>query len=167
MSYAADGSMSGKRCFGRGFERAMGGAGDAPPAWASADWGPGKWGRGDRLFRRWYELAGMIVGFIVFWPIGLGLLFYFIWRKKEGRGMDGNFGWNKERAFEMFRGSSGNAAFDDYRNEMIRRLVEERRKLEEEQMAFRAFVERLRRAKDQEEFDRFMAERNGAAGNPA
>ncbi len=162
MSYAADGSMGGKRCFGRGYDRASGGTDGAP-----SSWGPPNWRRGERLFRHWYELAAMIVGFVVFWPIGLGLLFYFIWRKKEGRGMSGDFGWNKERAFEMFRGTSGNAAFDDYRAEMIRRLVEERRKLEEEQMAFRAFVERLRRAKDQEEFDRFMAERNGGAGTAA
>ena len=62
----------------------------------------------------------------------------------------------------MFHGS-GNAAFDDYRAAVLKRLEEERRKLDEEQMAFRAFVERLRRAKDQEEFDRFMADRNGSA----
>jgi hypothetical protein len=41
----------------------------------------------------------------------------------------------------------------------LRRLDEERRMLEEEQKAFREFVEKLRRAKDQDEFDRFMAER--------
>jgi hypothetical protein len=39
-------------------------------------------------------------------------------------------------------------------------LEAERRKLEEEQKAFADHLAKLRRAKDQEEFDRFMAERN-------
>ena len=46
----------------------------------------------------------------------------------------------------------GNAAFDDYRAETLRRL-------EEEQKEFVAYLERLRRARDKAEFDQFMAER--------
>ena len=48
--------------------------------------------------------------------------------------------------------TSGNRAFDDYREETLRRL-------EEEQREFREFLERLRMAKDKSEFDQFMAER--------
>ena len=55
--------------------------------------------------------------------------------------------------------SSGNAAFDDYKRTQLARLEEERRKLDEEQKAFREHLARLRKAKDQDEFDRFMAER--------
>ena len=44
---------------------------------------------------------------------------------------------------------SGNAAFDDYKRETLKRLDEERRKLEEEQKSFREFVDHVRRAKDQ------------------
>ncbi|PKQ02859.1 MAG: hypothetical protein CVT72_16255, partial [Alphaproteobacteria bacterium HGW-Alphaproteobacteria-11] len=57
--------------------------------------------------------------------------------------------------------SSGNTAFDSYRDEALKRL-------EEEQKAFGEFMERLRRAKDQTEFDQFMSERrtgDGAAAN--
>jgi Protein of unknown function (DUF2852) len=50
------------------------------------------------------------------------------------------------------RASSGNRAFDEYRAETLRRL-------EEEQRDFRAFLDRLRHAKDKAEFDQFMAER--------
>ena len=97
----------------------------------------------------------------------LAVLAYYFWRKKMGCNESGR-GWRpgkafRDHAFNMFNGGSGNAAFDDYRDAVMRRLDEERRKLDEEQMAFRAFVERVRRAKDQEEFDRFMAERNGSA----
>ena len=48
--------------------------------------------------------------------------------------------------------SSGNRAFDDYRTETLRRL-------EDEQREFKEFLERLRFAKDREEFDQFMSER--------
>jgi hypothetical protein len=49
--------------------------------------------------------------------------------------------------------SSGNRAFDDYRQETMRRL-------EDEQREFKEFLERLRFAKDRAEFDQFMAERH-------
>ena len=45
----------------------------------------------------------------------------------------------------------GNRAFDEYRMETLRRL-------EEEQVEFRNFLDRLRHAKDKEEFDQFMAQ---------
>jgi len=54
---------------------------------------------------------------------------------------------------------TGNQVFDDYRAETLRRLEEERREFVE-------FLERLRRAKDQTEFDAFMAERNRRQSGP-
>ncbi len=51
-------------------------------------------------------------------------------------------------------------AFDEYRQRELRRLEEERRRLDEERREFETYVQNLRRAKDQEEFDRFMADRN-------
>ena len=54
---------------------------------------------------------------------------------------------------------SGNRAFDEYREEALRRL-------EEEANEFRSFLERLRVAKDRAEFDEFMRERrNRQAGS--
>ena len=52
--------------------------------------------------------------------------------------------------------SSGNRAFDEYRMETLRRL-------EEEQTEFRDFLDRLRHAKDKEEFDQFMAQHRTAS----
>lgn len=48
--------------------------------------------------------------------------------------------------------TSGNSAFDAYKADTLRRL-------EEEQHAFEAFLQRLRDAKDKSEFDQFMDER--------
>ena len=55
-----------------------------------------------------------------------------------------------ERRITSFGPStSGNRAFDEYRMETLRRL-------EDEQKEFREFLDRLRHAKDKEEFDLFM-----------
>jgi len=51
-------------------------------------------------------------------------------------------------------GGSGNAAFDEYRAETIKRL-------EDEQKEFVEYLEKLRQAKDKSEFDQFMADRRG------
>ena len=133
---------------------------------------------GCKSSRKWskLELATMIGGFVVFWPVGLVALgaklingemwagskhnvmpwtAYTNWRASKG---DKPFGftapsWNAAP-------SSGNAAFDTYKKAQLDRLEAERRKLDEEQKAFANHLTKLRQAKDQEEFDRFMAERN-------
>lgn len=59
--------------------------------------------------------------------------------------------------FTPFR-ATGNAAFDDYRQETLRRL-------EEEADEFQTFLERLRKARDKAEFDQFMADRRAGGTN--
>ena len=59
-----------------------------------------------------------------------------------------------------YRSSSGNRAFDEYRDETLRRL-------EEEQREFMEFLDRLRHAKDKAEFDQFMADRGRRSEGPA
>lgn len=126
---------------------------------------------------RWsaWEIGAMVAGFVVFWPLGLIALFL---KWKNGEMWKGSAdtaapwasfkapdlsGWNwKGQASSYGFAGSGNAAFDTYKREQLKRLDEERRRLDDEQKAFRNFVERLRRAKDQDEFDRFMNERRAA-----
>jgi hypothetical protein len=103
-------------------------------------------------------ITAMIVGFVLWWPIGLGVLAYLIWSGRMGCGNKmqwKNYFANEARKFgggmTAFR-STGNRAFDDYREETLRRL-------EEEQREFHDFLGRLRQAKDKAEFDQFMAER--------
>jgi hypothetical protein len=98
----------------------------------------------------------MIVSFIVFWPLGLGILFYLFWSGRMGCGKRN--GWKREQMkgwHNMARSmhSTGNNAFDEYRADTLRRL-------EQEAEEFRAFLERLRAAKDKAEFDQFMADRD-------
>jgi hypothetical protein len=123
---------------------------------------------------RWspWEIGAMVAGFVVFWPLGFIALFL-KWKNGEmWRGSSGTAapwsgfkapdfsGWNAGWKTQSYGfAGSGNAAFDAYKREQLKRLDEERRRLEDEQRAFRDFLERLRQAKDQDEFDRFMAER--------
>jgi len=115
-------------------------------------------------------IALMVLGFILWWPIGLGILAFLLWSGRMGCKYKGGPGrWHNERTRSgsgtgWFGGkrqppSSGNAAFDEYREEALRRL-------EEEQDAFVEFLERLRQAKDKAEFDQFMADRRSRPVNP-
>jgi hypothetical protein len=106
-------------------------------------------------------IAATITGFIIWWPVGLALLFVAIWNKRVGRfmfgrdrGTQGFDGCAGRKDGAGMRGSrpSGNQAFDEYRADTLRRL-------EEEQGEFAQFLDRLRFAKDKAEFDQFMAER--------
>ena len=116
-------------------------------------------------------IALMILGFVVFWPLGLAMLAYIIFgdrlksfKKDANETVDGMFAscrgkFRGGRHGSVFRGATGNAAFDDWRDAELSRLDEERRKLDEMREEFDSYVRELRRAKDQEEFDRFMRER--------
>jgi hypothetical protein len=98
-------------------------------------------------------IAAMVLGFIVFWPIGLALLAYMIWGKQMfGKSCKTNGVNRMHRGMGALSGTTGNAAFDAYKTETLKRL-------EDEQTAFQDFLDRLRKAKDQTEFDAFMDER--------
>jgi hypothetical protein len=120
-------------------------------------------------------IALMVLGFIVFWPLGLLVLGYIMWGEKFGGTPEkAQAYWNKgcsfvsankarhwnNRSYTM--NSSGNAAFDEYRAEQLKRLEEERARLDAEIDAFHDYMANLNKAKDREEFDRFMNERRGS-----
>jgi hypothetical protein len=157
---------------------AAAGGSDHSQNWQANDWRGPAW-RGHCGWARWtpVELLAMVLGFIVFWPIGLAVLAFKFWQRKTG--YPGDLGsaaqekWREARS--AFHGGwggyggrgTGNLAFDEWRAAEIARLEEERRKLEEAHKEFAAFVENIRRAKDREEFDRFMNERrNRPSGGP-
>ncbi|MCV6594592.1 MAG: DUF2852 domain-containing protein [Silicimonas sp.] len=112
-----------------------------------------------RRSERWLDergkgawIAAMVLGFVFFWPVGLALLAYMIWSKRL---FNKSCGHRRSAARAAFK-SSGNTAFDAYKQDTLRRL-------EEEQDAFEAFLQRLRDAKDKAEFDQFMDDRSKKA----
>ena len=109
--------------------------------------------------------VAMVIGFWAFWPLGLAMLAYIIWGdripevRRHFAEMRREFHGGCAPRGRSSGYRSGNAAFDDYRERELRRLDEERRKLDDERREFEEFVQNLRRARDQEEFDRFTRER--------
>jgi hypothetical protein len=189
-------------CVTRSFDRAPNGASMGFPA--LHDWRP-------------IEIVAMVLGFILYWPIGLAILIAKVWQKKHAYAGDlpsfvsaqmqqkfrekmqekwerkmGRHGFGGMRRQDFYnwsfgacdrRGaggppwqwkpsSTGNLAFDEWREAELARLEAEREKLRAAEQEFTTFAENLRRAKDREEFERFMAQRNtqppqGAPDAPA
>ena len=132
---------------------------------------------GSKGRRRWsfLEIAVVVGSFIVFWPLGIAALILKLVKGELWSGASDmappwqkwrdNDGFNFAKSWQQGKGqwqsgpSSGNAAFDAYRKEQLEKLEAERRKLDDERKAFAEHLAKLRMAKDQTEFDRFMSER--------
>ena len=108
----------------------------------------------------------LILSFIVFWPLGLFVLYYMIrsgrmgcWKRSAVAGGGTGFAMpgrtrraGRWHAPSGFNRSSGNSAFDAYREDTLKRL-------EAEYEEFQGFLDKLRHARDKAEFDQFMNER--------
>ena len=112
-------------------------------------------------------IALMVLGFVIWWPLGLAMLAYIIWgdrldgfKRDVNKATDGMFASCRGRSHWKAQSRTGNVAFDDWREKELERLAEERRKLDETLAEFDDYARELRRAKDQEEFDRFMSNRS-------
>jgi predicted CopG family antitoxin len=103
-------------------------------------------------------IVAMVVAFILAWPVGLALLAYMIWSQKMTCSARSTHNAPMRRSAPSFgaRRSSGNSAFDAYREETLARL-------EQEQQSFEDFLARLRAARDKAEFDQFMEDRRRKA----
>ena len=118
-------------------------------------------------------IALTILGFMVFWPLGLAMIAYIVWgdrleafKAEANRATDGVIGQFRgmsARAGGLHGtpfGRTGNVAFDDWRDEEMKRLQEKREELTRMEAEFADYQRELRRAKDREEFDRFLRERD-------
>ncbi len=121
-------------------------------------------------------IAMMVLGFIVFWPLGLAMLAYILFgerfrafKRHANEKADSFFAGGCRSAGRYQRHyrhyGTGNSAFDDWRKAEMDRIEEERRKLDEMRAEFDEYMQELRRARDREEFDRFMRDRK--AGKPS
>lgn len=127
------------------------------------------------------NIALMILFFVAsLWPLGLLMIAYMMYGKEMGIDLS-NWGSAKSSAKKASRGfswssnrtqSSGNAAFDAWREEEMERIRKEREKLEEAKEAFEQHMKDLRMARDREEFENFRrqwsngGEASSPGGNP-
>jgi hypothetical protein len=116
-----------------------------------------------------YKALAVVAGFVVFPPLGIAALVYFVWNERRfrnggqgfgghgfrGHGPEGRHGCGRGRGM----GRTGNVAFDEHRAKVLNDLEEERRAFDEHRAE-------QRRKRDQEAFEAFQAARtksdNGA-----
>lgn len=145
--------------------------------------GPAGYGHGYGGGRGWrwkpLDIALLVVAFIVFWPLGLVVLAWKIWNDRQPNPQDLEqvlrVGFERLQAgFDSMMASfgagapagvppvTGNEAFDAHIREEWARVEADRRRIEEEVEAFRAFLAR-ERSGGHETYERFRASREGRA----
>jgi biopolymer transport protein ExbB/TolQ len=114
-------------------------------------------------------IALMVIGFMVFWPLGLAMLAYIIWgdrldsfKADVNRATDDFTSAFRKKSGYGAAASSGNVAFDEWRDSELSRLDEERKKLDEMRHEFDQHMRDLRMARDRKEFEQFMADRQAS-----
>ena len=97
-----------------------------------------------------WALAWIVVAATVMlaWPLALLLAGSVLWRAMRHRSRR----LQDARSEALRHATSRNSAFEAYREETLHRL-------DEESATFRAFLERLRKSHDRQEFEAFMAAR--------
>jgi hypothetical protein len=123
-------------------------------AWIRPDWNPA-------------TIALMVLGFIIFWPLGMAMLAYILFgerlsafKRSANEAVDRGFGrCRPQRNRFDYYSHTGNVAFDDWRRKELERIENERRRLDEMRAEFDEYLSELRRAKDEEEFSKFMRDR--------
>ncbi len=106
------------------------------------------------------NIVAMVVGFVVFWPIGLFLL-YWILKGRSVKELPDSIRqqWSK---FARGRADGGtandNTVFNEFQQTQYDRIREIKDEIKERSRRFGEFRENAKRRADEEEFNRFMAE---------
>ena len=105
------------------------------------------------------NIVAMVLGFIVFWPLG----FVVLWWTIKGEPIEALPGWVRDTWRQMFRDGRAahrhgdNSVFNEYQQTQYDRIREIKEEIKRRARAFRDFRFDARRRQDQKEFDEFMA----------
>ncbi|MFC0217942.1 hypothetical protein FHS82_000350 [Pseudochelatococcus lubricantis] len=130
------------------------------------------------------ELAALVIGFIIYWPLGLVVLAWKYWndRSRSPRSLDDvvtegfcrvraglrdvfGGGTPASSADEDFFAPTGNDRFDTHVSTELQRINNDRGKLADEVRAFRAFLDQ-ERAGGADVYERFRRQRGDADPTP-
>lgn len=107
------------------------------------------------------NIAAMVVGFMVFWPVGLFMLYWII----KGRSVKELPQSIREQWSKMTGswhghgdGPSNNVVFNEFQQTQYDRIREIRDEIKERSSRFAEFRAKVKRRADEEEFNRFMDE---------
>ncbi len=110
------------------------------------------------------NIAAMVLGFVLFWPLGLAVLFWNI----SGRDVRDIPGTVKQKWSDMFGGShnrasyhgyssSENAVFDEFQQTQFDRISEIKEEIKNRARRFGDFRANARRRAQEKEFQEFMS----------
>jgi len=114
------------------------------------------------------NIAGMVLGFVLFWPVGLIVLgwilsgrdvrdLFVLVKDKVAHVMPFRGGRSGLGAFDMdFRSHSDNVVFDEYQQTQHDRIQEIKDEISERSKRFGDFRAAAKRRADKEEFEQFM-----------
>ena len=112
-----------------------------------------------------FNIAAMVLGFIVFWPLGLFILFWNI-SGRSVKELPGSVrqtwsnltnGWGGDTSFHR-ADSSDNDVFNEYQQTQYDRIHEIKEEIKTRSTRFKNFRKDAKRRADQEEFNRFMSD---------
>jgi len=129
---------------------------------ARHNWGhcSGVWGNGKANWSG-FNIAGMVVGFVLFWPVGLFML-YWIMTGRQVSELPGAIReqwarWTGRRHGSGVLGAD-NVVFAEYQQTQYDRIHEIKQEIKERARRFQDFRDDVKRRADQEEFNQFMAD---------
>jgi hypothetical protein len=106
------------------------------------------------------NIAAMVLGFIIFAPLGFVVLVWTI----LGHPVQELPGWVRNKWNQVFRSRSAgsnndsdNSVFNDFQQTQYDRIQEIKEEIRKRADAFRAYRDNLKRRQDQQEFDDFMS----------
>ena len=109
------------------------------------------------------NITGMVLGFILFWPVGLAILFWIL----SGRNVQDLPAAIKHKWSEKFGGDkmmvnndsddSGNSIFNAFQQTQYDRISEIKEEIRERSRRFAEYRADARRRADEEEFTQFMS----------
>lgn len=105
------------------------------------------------------NITGMVLGFVLFWPLGLAMLFWIL----SGRDVVDlpafiRSKWTQFRGnHNQTSGNSDNVIFNEYQQTQRDRIQEIEEEIRKRETHFREYRENASRQKDRTEFDDFMS----------
>ena len=103
------------------------------------------------------HIVSIIVGFIIFWPLGLFLLIWVGMGREVGElagmiqsGFQNLANWTRQQSH------SGNRVFDEFQQTQLDRIDEIREEIKDRRGAFQQFKEDRDRKAEEREFEEFM-----------
>ena len=111
------------------------------------------------------NIAAMVAGFVLFWPIGLFILFWIVTGRDVQdlpdacrRQWSALTGVWQDQAGDGTRGATDNVVFNEFQQAQYERIREIRDEIKERARRFREYRANAKRRADEEEFNRFMSD---------